>query len=245
MKPRLRTGLLIGAASLALGIGTTAAMAGAGAGPGFAPMAGPGFGGPMPAQPPACTPPALAGAVVDVTASDMGAMMGPGMNGGPMMGPGGMMGPGMNGGPMMGPGMMGPGMNGGPMMGPQGAWPNSPGMGMGMMRLTINPTSVPAGQVSLRVANNGWLPHEVIVLPLGPGQNPGQRFIGSDWKVDEAGSLGEAARTCGAGEGDGIAPGTMGWTTLTLTPGRYELLCNIAGHYGSGMYTELDVTPSR
>ncbi|MCB0942215.1 MAG: hypothetical protein KDB72_18490 [Mycobacterium sp.] len=220
-------------------------MAGAGAGPGFAPMAGPGFGGPMPAQPPACTPPALAGAVVDVTASDMGAMMGPGMNGGPMMGPGGMMGPGMNGGPMMGPGMMGPGMNGGPMMGPQGAWPNSPGMGMGMMRLTINPTSVPAGQVSLRVANNGWLPHEVIVLPLGPGQNPGQRFIGSDWKVDEAGSLGEAARTCGAGEGDGIAPGTMGWTTLTLAPGRYELLCNIAGHYGSGMYTELDVTPSR
>lgn len=91
---RLRTGLLIGATSLVLGIGTTATMAGAGAGPGF--------GGPIPAQPAPCTPPALAGAVVDVTVSDMGAMMGPGMNGGPMMGPG-MMGPGMNGGPMMGP----------------------------------------------------------------------------------------------------------------------------------------------
>ena len=225
MKPRLRTGLLIGAASLVLGIGTTAAMAGAGAGPGFAPMAGPpGFSGPLPAQPPPCTPPALAGAIVDVTTSDMGAM---------------------NGGPMMGPGMMGPGMNGGPMMGPQGAWPNSPGMGMGMMRLTINPTSVPAGQVSLRVANTGMLAHEVIVMPLGPGQNPGQRFIGNNWKVDETGSLGEAAQTCGAGEGDGIAPGTTSWTTLTLNPGRYELLCNMAGHYGSGMYTELDVTPAR
>ena len=155
-------------------------------------------------------------------------------------------GPGMMGsGNMMGPGMMGPGMNGGPMMGPQGAWPNSPGMGMGMMRLSVNPTSVPAGQVSLRVANNGWLPHEVIVMPLGPGQSPGQRPIGGNWEVDEAGSLGEAAQTCGAGQGDGIAPGTMGWTTLTLNPGRYELLCNIAGHYGSGMYTELDVTPAR
>ncbi|MCW1959049.1 MAG: sulfocyanin-like copper-binding protein [Mycobacterium sp.] len=232
---RLRTGLLIGAAALALGIGTTAVMAGAGAGPGFAPMAGPpGYGGPLPAQPAPCTPPALPGAVVDVTTSDMGAMMGPGMNG-----------PGMNGGPMMGPGMMGPGMNGGPMMGPQGAWPNSPGMGMGMMRLTINPTSVPAGQVSLRVANNGWLPHEVVVMPLGPGQNPGQRPVGANWEVNETGSLGEAAHTCGAGEGDGIAPGTMGWTTLTLQPGRYELLCNIAGHYGSGMYAELDVTPAR
>ena len=230
MKPRLRTGLLIGAASLVLGIGTTAAMAGAGAGPGFAPMAGPpGFSGPLPAQPPPCTPPALAGAIVDVTTSDMGGMMGPGMNGGPMMGPG----------------MMGPGMNGGPMMGPQGAWPNSPGMGMGMMRLTINPTSVPAGQVSLRVANNGMLAHEVMVMPLGPGQNPGQRPVGANWEVNETGSLGEAARTCGAGEGDGIAPGAMGWTTLSLTPGRYELFCNIAGHYGSGMYTELDVTPAR
>ncbi len=222
---RLRTGLLIGAASLLLGIGTTAAMAGAGEGPGFAPMAGPpGYGGPMPAQPAPCTPPALPGAVVDVTASDMGAMMGPRMNGGPMMGPG---------------------MNGGPMMGPRGAWPNTPGMGMGMMRLTVNPTSVPAGQVSLRVANNGWLPHEVVVMALGPGQNPGQRPIGANWEVNETGSLGEAAHTCGAGEGDGIAPGTMGWTTLTLQPGRYELICNIAGHYGSGMYAELDVTPAR
>jgi len=209
------TGLLIGAASLVLGIGTTAALAGAGAGSGFGPMAGPpGFGGPMPAQPAPCTPPALAGAVVDVTVSDMGGMMGPGMNGGPMMGPGGM---------------MGPGMNGGPVMGPRGPWPNSPGMGMGMMRLTIN----------------GTLAHEVIVMPLGPGQNPGQRPVGNDWEVDETDSLGEAAQTCGAGEVNGIAPGTMGWTTITLTPGRYELLCNIAGHYSSGMYAELDVAPAR
>lgn len=241
MTSHLRTGLLIGAAALVLGVGSTAALAGAGVQPAFAPMAGPpGYGGPMPAQPAPCTPPALAGAVVDVVVSDMGAMMGPGMNGGPMMGPGGMMGPGM-----MGPGMMGPGANGGPMMG-QGPWPNNGmGMGMGMMRLTATPRSVPAGQVSLRVTNNGMLPHEVIVMPLGQGQNPGQRPVGADWKIDEAGSIGEAANTCGAGDGDGIAPGAMGWTTLTLEPGRYELLCNISGHYSSGMYNELDVTPTR
>jgi uncharacterized cupredoxin-like copper-binding protein len=217
---RLRTGLWIGAASLVLGIGTTAAMAGAGAGPGF--------GGPMPAQPAPCTAPALAGAVVDVTVSDMGSMMGPGMNGG-MMGPGAMMGPGMNDG----------------MMGRQGPGSNSPGMGMGMMRLTATPGSVPAGQVSLQVVNNGMLAHEVVVMPLGPDQSPGQRPVGINGEVDETGSLGEAAHTCGAGEGDGIASGAMGWTTLSLKPGRYELLCNIAGHYSSGMYTELDVTPTR
>jgi len=27
-----------------------------------------------------------------------------------------------------------------------------------------------------------------------------------------------------------------------LAAGRYELLCNLPGHYAAGMYTELDVT---
>ncbi len=143
---------------------------------------------------------------------------------------GGMMGPGMMAPGMMAPGMMGPGMM---------------GQGMGMMRIVDSPSTVAAGQVTLRVHNTGSLPHELVVLPLGLDQHLGQRAIGADGKVDEAASLGEAARTCDADEGDGIAAGTMGWTTLNLAPGRYELLCNIAGHYGAGMYAELDVVGNR
>ena len=210
-----RTALFVGAASVILGIGTTGALALA---------AG---GGQIPAQPaPAvCSPPALPGSVVDLVLSDTGPMMGPGTMGPGTMGPG-MMGPGM-----MGPGTMGPGMNGGAM------W-----QGMDMMRIAVTPTSVPAGPVSLRVANRGSQPHEVVVMPLSAGRNPGQRPVGPDGRVDESGSLGEASQTCGSEEGDGIAPGAWSWTTVNLTPGRYELLCNIAGHYGSGMYAELDVT---
>ena len=115
------------------------------------------------------------------------------------------------------------------MMGPQGAWPNSPGMGMGMMRLSVNPTSVPAGQVSPAGCQQRLAPPRSHRHAPRTRQSPGQRPIGGNWEVDETGSLGEAAQTCGAGQGDGIAPGTMGWTTLTLNPGRYELLCNIAG----------------
>jgi uncharacterized cupredoxin-like copper-binding protein len=75
-------------------------------------------------------------------------------------------------------------------------------------------------------------------------------MIGPDGKVDEDGSLGEASRTCGPDKGDeqtdniGIAPGATSWTTLNLPPGRYEVICNIAGHYGAGMYAELDMTAS-
>jgi hypothetical protein len=34
----------------------------------------------------------------------------------------------------------------------------------------------------------------------------------------------------------------VGWGTLNLTPGRYELVCNQTGHYAAGMFAELDVT---
>ncbi|MFE3168184.1 hypothetical protein [Streptomyces sp. NPDC059224] len=114
--------------------------------------------------------------------------------------------------------------------------------GMGMMRMAAHPMTIPTGKVTLRVVNAGTLAHEVIVLPLPAGQAAGGRAIGSDGRVSEAGSFGEASRTCGSGAGDGIDPGAAGWTTVTLRPGRYELLCNVRGHYAAGMYTELDVT---
>ena len=127
-------------------------------------------------------------------------------------------------------------MGGGMMMGGAG-W-----SGMGRMTVADTPRTVAAGTVSLRVVNTGRLVHEVLVLPLPTGQSVGQRPVGSDGRVDESSSVGEASRSCGAGAGDGVQPGTLGWVTLTLAPGRYELLCNIAGHYAAGAYAELDVT---
>lgn len=230
---RLRLILIIAAAALVLGVGTTAALAA---------FAGP--VGPRRAAPPgtpspwSCAAPELTGTVVDVTLADMGGMM---------MGPG-MMGPGMMGPGMMGPGMMRPGWNrpyspGAPA---DGSWPGGyPWPGMGMMRVVLNPSTVPAGTVSFRVRNTGMMIHEMTVLPLAAGRSPGQLAIDVNGQVDESGALAHAERTCGEGEGDGILPGSIGWTTVTLQPGRYEVLCNIAGHYGAGMYTQLDVVANR
>ncbi|OBC00369.1 hypothetical protein A5784_20275 [Mycobacterium sp. 852013-50091_SCH5140682] len=162
-----------------------------------------------------CSAPALPGTVVDVNLTDMGSMMGPVTRG--MMGRAGMMGPRMM-------------------------------PGMAMMRILVYPSPIPMGQVSLRVVNTGGLSHELVVVPLAPGKLPGQRPSGPDGRVDESDSLGEVSRTCGPDKGDeqspdfGIVPQASGWTTLTLAPGRYELICNIAGHYVAGMFAELDVT---
>jgi uncharacterized cupredoxin-like copper-binding protein len=109
-----------------------------------------------------------------------------------------------------------------------------------MATLTIDPTSVAAGRVSFVALNNGALVHEMVVLPL-PSHGPGTRLTGSDGKINETQSLGEASRSCAAGAGDGIAPGNIGWTTMTLKPGRYELVCDEPWHYGAGMFEVLTV----
>ncbi len=217
---RLRLILIIAVASLVLGVGTTAAFAAVVGGSRPA-AGGPALNATPPSWPGACATPALAGTVVDVTLTDMGGMMGPNMMGPNMMG--------------TGPYRAGPPDNG-------YGWQNGyPWPGMAMQRVFAVPSTVPAGQLSLRVHNTGALIHEVMVLPLAASQYPGQRAIGANGQVDESGSLGEASRSCGADKGDGILAGATAWATLTLAPGRYELLCNIAGHYGAGMYTELDV----
>ena len=227
---RLRLILIITFAALVLGVASTVVLALA-VGPRISPRSP--FLSDAPPPPAACATPALTGSVVDVTLTDMGGMMGPGMMGNGRYGPG-----------MMGPGPYGPGA---PNNGVS-RWQNGslwPGAGMMMQRIFVVPSSVPAGRVSLRVHNTGALTHEVMVLPLNANQYPGQRAIGTTNQVDETGSLAEASRSCGADAGDGVLAGSTAWTTVNLPPGRYELLCNIAGHYGAGMYAELDAVGNR
>lgn len=130
-------------------------------------------------------------------------------------------------------------MGGAHGQGPAGGGPGP--FGRGMMRLFAAPDTVSPGTVSLRVVNTGGLTHEVVVLPLQPGQAAGERHVGHDGRVSEAGSLGEASRSCAGGAGEGITSRAVGWTTLRLPSGRFELVCNFPGHYAAGMYTELDV----
>ena len=109
------------------------------------------------------------------------------------------------------------------------------------MRLSIDRSAVQSGPVSLIAVNAGSINHELVVLPLPNAQVVGTRQTDGEDRVDEATSVGEASKTCGQGAGDGIAPGTKGWITLDLKPGRYELVCNLPGHYRAGMYTQLTI----
>ena len=129
----------------------------------------------------------------------------------------------------------------GAMMGGGGMMAGDYAVG-GMMRVLASTSQVPAGSVSFRVANAGSLVHELVILPLPAGQAVGERAVSSNSSVDESDSLGEASRTCGAGAGDGINPGAIGWVTVNLPVGNYELICDRPGHYAAGMFSELTVT---
>jgi uncharacterized cupredoxin-like copper-binding protein len=178
-----------------------------------------------------CAPPQPAGTVVNVSLRNMG---GTRMGGSMMGGTHAMMGndarrPGNSRDPLLGngQGMMSGNENG-----------TMPG---GAMGLTIDRSSVHSFTVSFVATNDGSIAHELVILPLAGSQAAGSRPISSDNEIDETDSLGEASATCAAGAGSGIASGAAGWVTLTLEPGRYEVVCNLPGHYAAGMYRELTV----
>ena len=127
------------------------------------------------------------------------------------------------------------------------------GMGGGMMGGAIGgdlspmgfmprSASAAAGQVTVVLRNAGTRPHELLVMPLTPGQAVGQRAVGADDRISETGKIGEVSTDCSTDTGvDGTVPGGISQVILTLAPGTYEIVCNLPGHYRAGMYATLTV----
>jgi uncharacterized cupredoxin-like copper-binding protein len=96
------------------------------------------------------------------------------------------------------------------------------------------PTQLKAGNVVLRVHNNGPDEHELIVVRV---RDPRLPFRPDGFTVDE-----EAVQHLEPGS---LVPGQPGSTRelrVHLAPGRYVLFCNMAGHYLGGMHSNLVVT---
>jgi uncharacterized cupredoxin-like copper-binding protein len=95
------------------------------------------------------------------------------------------------------------------------------------MSVSAKPSVVQAGKVTFVVRNAGNVVHELVVV-RGTGRLPVSHF-----KANEAGR--------DVGEIEDIEPGKAKRFTLTLKPGKYTLICNVAGHYMLGMRSVLTV----
>ena len=92
---------------------------------------------------------------------------------------------------------------------------------------------VEGGSVTFEVDNHGAIPHELVILKTDLAANALPVTSG---KVDEhAPGLEEI------GEVEEFAGGQTEEGTFQLEAGRYLFICNIAGHYEQGMYTEVTV----
>jgi uncharacterized cupredoxin-like copper-binding protein len=98
--------------------------------------------------------------------------------------------------------------------------------------ITVAPNHVPAGDVLLVVRNQGPDTHELIIV-RSRARLPLRR---DGLTVDE-----RALDPVTVASLDGAGPGAVRREQLHLAPGRYELFCNMAGHFMAGMRGELVV----
>ena len=96
--------------------------------------------------------------------------------------------------------------------------------------VTDHPT-IAAGHVVVGIRNHASMLHELVVIKtdVAPDQLP---VDGATAKAKEDGKVGELLN---------IAGGASRKLVLELAPGKYVLICNIAGHYQLGMRVGLEV----
>lgn len=108
------------------------------------------------------------------------------------------------------------------------------GEGGAGMEIKLSQAAVKAGKVEFDVTNDALTEsHEVVLIKLN---SPDQAIpvVQDKHRIDEG-------KLKSLGEVSGLKAGEHGKLVVTLRPGAYELLCNIKGHYESGMHTVLTV----
>jgi len=94
--------------------------------------------------------------------------------------------------------------------------------------------TAPAGEVTFKVTNDGPTAHEFVVLKTDEAQDG---LPVADGKAAEEGD-----GITHVGEVEDIATGATTSLALQLTPGNYVLVCNLIGHYQSGMHIAFTVS---
>jgi uncharacterized cupredoxin-like copper-binding protein len=103
--------------------------------------------------------------------------------------------------------------------------------------ITLDKGSVPGGEVTFYITNEGTIPHELVIIKTDLAEDALPQAGGV---VDE-----DAGGIDVIDEEEEFDPGREEVLQSDLKPGRYVLICNISGHYQLGMHTTLTVGPGQ
>lgn len=99
--------------------------------------------------------------------------------------------------------------------------------------VTLDASTAKAGEVTFTVANDGSIGHEFLVvktdIALGEIPLDGDHFAEPTDGIEVINEIGEFAK------------GTTETLTITLEPGKYQIVCNLPDHYSSGMHASFTV----
>ena len=98
--------------------------------------------------------------------------------------------------------------------------------------VTLDQSTVNAGTVVFDVKNAGTIIHEFVVIKTDAAQDKLPASTGEPGQMLEDGSVGEV---------EDLEVGASKQLSLKLEPGKYVLICNLAGHYAAGMHIGLVV----
>lgn len=102
--------------------------------------------------------------------------------------------------------------------------------------ITLSDVSTATGEVTFSLTNAGNIPHEFIVVR---SEISGEELRS---QIDPATSRLNEDGLDAVGEQSEFSPGETKMLTLSLEPGNYVALCNVAGHFGSGMHADFEIT---
>jgi uncharacterized cupredoxin-like copper-binding protein len=97
--------------------------------------------------------------------------------------------------------------------------------------IALTSNEVRAGEVTLVIRNRGGQAHDLIVIRTDAAADA----LPVDQQTQKASEQGRV------GGVELVSPGRSSNLRLTLEPGHYVLICNVATHYQLGMRTELTV----
>jgi uncharacterized cupredoxin-like copper-binding protein len=97
------------------------------------------------------------------------------------------------------------------------------------MTISVSPKTVAAGTIEFTVKNAGTIKHEILLVAT----NGKELIPGADGKVSDDGTFFSMLD---------IPPNGTRGVILDVPAGKYELLCNLKGHYADGQHVPFVVT---